>query len=144
MSEDADDGYTYWEIDTYRIRQLLPSDGFVAVFFDDNVTPWTLRTEPLMFLGLADQTTRFMRAPTKDRGNGDYTTSREYRNPYKTQKLVGVSFYLNNPLTIVNAFANCIGIMPSTENAVEFAKANLFKDQLKMFAFSEVPDAEAH
>lgn len=137
MTHAHDDGYTYWNITDYRIRQLLPPSGFVAVFFDDSVTPWTLRTEPLMFIGLADEKTRFMRAPTADRDNGIYGTSRECQKPYKTQTLVGVSFYLDNPLQIVNEFANCVGIMPYGQNAVEFAKEHLTHEQLKMFQFNE-------
>lgn len=130
----ASDGYTYWEIDDYRILQLMPPGGFVAVMFDDVETLWKLRTEPLSFIALADRTTRFMRAPTRDRENSIYSTFEEY-DDLISQTLVGVQFFLDNPLQIVNEFANCIGIMPCTQDVVEFAKENLTQDQIEMFQF---------
>lgn len=129
------DGYTRWENYDYQILQLLPPGDFVAVMFDDDQTPWTLRREPLTFLALAKKTTQFMRAPTKDRENGIYSTAREYDDPLEEQVLVGVQFFTDNPLQIVDEFANCIGVMPSSGDAMAFAKDSLTKEQIKMFQF---------
>lgn len=103
--------------------------------FDDDSTPWKLRTEPLKFIALADKTTISRRAPTRDRENGIYATRSEDEVPLTEQVLVGVQFFMDNPLQIVDEFSNCIGIMPSTEDVVEFAKENLSPDQIKMFQF---------
>lgn len=131
------DGYTYWEHDEYKLIQLLPPGDFVAVMFDDSETPWTLRTEPLLFIALANKITRFMRAPTKDRQNFIFSTAREYEDPLKEQTLVGIQFYLDQPLQIVDELANCLGIMPSTSDVVEFAKYSLTNEQIAMFQFDK-------
>ena len=137
MGKDSD-GYTYWENYDYQILQLLPPGDFVAVMFDDDETPWKLRMEPLLFIALAKKTTRFMRAPTRDRENGVYSTAREYEDPYEERVLVGVEFFPDNPLTIVEEFSNCVGIMPSTQDVVLFVKENLTNEQVKMFQFDSV------
>lgn len=132
---EASDGYTYWESSEYQILQLLPPGDFVAVMFDDDETPWKLRLEPLLFIALAKKTTQSMRAPTRDRENGIYSTAREYDDPFEEQVLVGVQFFTDEPMQIVEEFSNCVGIMPSTEDVVRFAKDNLTNDQVKMFQF---------
>lgn len=64
-----------------------------------------------------------------------YSTAREYEDPLEEQVLVGVQFFPDNPMQIVEEFSNCIGIMPSTEDVVRFAKDNLTNEQIKMFQF---------
>lgn len=135
---EASDGYTYWESSEYQILQLLPPGNFVAVMFDDDETPWKLRLEPLLFIALAKKTTSYRRVLTRDRENRISGTSRECEDPFEEQVLVGVQFFTDEPMQIVEEFSNCVGIMPSNEDVVRFAKDNLTNEQIKMFQFDSV------
>lgn len=118
------DRYRYWEIKEYSVLQLLPPGDFVAVFFDEET--YKLYTEPLLFLCLADEITRYLRAP-----HGRISEYTEHQKPLTHRTLSGVQFETYSPLQVVGSYSNCVGIMPSTGDMVALAEDCLLPEQLE-------------